>query len=74
MKAVVKSFEGSSILVTQAKDSLQPTDVATQLLKIKDKYRCLVKQIETMEITKYSIKEVVIHELDLREDTCSIKH
>ena len=30
------------ILVTQAKVSLQTADLATQLLKIEDKYKCLV--------------------------------
>ena len=37
MKAIVESFEGSSILVTQAKVSLRTTVLATQLLKIKDR-------------------------------------
>ena len=38
MKAVVESFVGSEILVTQAKVSLQKSGLAGQLLKIKDQY------------------------------------
>ena len=42
MKATVKNFEGSVILDTQAEVSLQTTGLATQLLKIKDQYKCIV--------------------------------
>jgi len=74
VKAIVESFEGSGVSLTQAKVSLQTTCLAGQLLKIKDQYECLVKLIETMESAKYTIKEAVqaIQELDLREDTCNV--
>ena len=70
----VESFVGSGILVTQAKVSLQKSGLAGQLLIIKDQYECLVKLIEKMESTKYTIKEAVqaIQELDFGEDTCNI--
>ena len=42
VKAIVGSFVGSGILVTQAKVSLQKSGLAGQLLKIKDQYECLV--------------------------------
>ena len=41
-KAIEESFEGSGILVAQAKVSLLTTRLATQILKIKDQYKCLV--------------------------------
>ena len=71
VKAIVESFVGSGILVTQTKVSLQKSGLAGQLLKIKDQYECLVKLIEKMERAKYSIKEAVqaIQELDFGEDT-----
>ena len=74
VKAIVESFVGSGILVTQAKVSLQKRGLAGQLLKIKDQYECLVKLIEKMESAKYTIKEVVqaMQELDFGEDTCNI--
>ena len=77
VKAIVESFVGSGILVTQAKVSLQKSGLADQLLKIKDQYECLVKLIEKMESAKYIIKEAVqaiqaIQELDFGEDTCNI--
>ena len=74
VKAIVESFVGTGILVTQAKVSLQKSGLAGQLLKIKDEYECLVKLIEKMESAKYTIKEVVqaIQELDFGEDTCKI--
>ena len=61
VKAIVKSFEGPGVLVTQTNASLQTNGLATgtQLLKIKDKYECLAKLIETMESTKYTIKEAM---------------
>ena len=49
VKAIEESFEGSGILVTQAKVSSQTTGLAAQLLKIKDRYECLVKFMKTME-------------------------
>ena len=52
VKAIMKSFKASVIFVTQAKFSLQTTDLATQLLKIKDQYECRVELIETMESAK----------------------
>ena len=58
-KAIVESFVGSGILVTQANVSLQKSGLAGQLLKIKDQYKCLVKLIEKMESAKYTIKEAV---------------
>ena len=38
---MAKTFEGSGILATQAKVSLQTTGLGTQLFKIKDQYECL---------------------------------
>jgi len=74
-KQFFSSFERSCVLVTQAKDSLQTTGLASQLLKIKDQYECLVQLIETMESAKYTIKGAVqaIQQLDVREDTCNIR-
>ena len=74
MKAIVESFVSSGILVTQAKVSLQKSGLASQLLKIKDQYKCLVKLTEKIESAKYTIKETVqvIQELDFGEDTCNI--
>ena len=74
MKAIVESFVGCGILVTQAKVSLQISGLAGQLLRIKDQYECLVKLIEKMESAKATIKEVVqaIQELNFGEDTCHI--
>ena len=59
MKAIVESFVGSGVLVTQAKVSLQKSGLAGQLLKIKDQYKCLVKLIEKMKSAKYTVKEAV---------------
>ena len=70
VKALVESFVGSGILVTQAKVSLQRSGLTGQLLKIKDQYECLVMLIEKMESAKYTIKEA-IRELDFGEDTCN---
>ena len=74
VKAIVESFVGSGILVTQTMVSLQKSALAGQLLKIKDQYECLVKFIEKMESVKYTMKEAVqaIQELDFGEDTCNI--
>ena len=74
VKAIVESFVGSRVLVTQAKDNLQKSGLAGQLLKIKDQYECLVKLIEKMEKAKYTIKKAVqaIQELDFGKDTCNI--
>ena len=74
LKAIVKSFVGFGILVTQAKISLQKSGLAGQLLKIKDQYECRVKLMEKMESAKYTIKEAVqaIQELDFGEDTYNI--
>ena len=74
VKAIVESFIGSGILLTQAKVSLQKSGLAGQLLKIEDQYECLVKLIEKMESAKYTIIEAVqaTQELDLGEDTCNI--
>ena len=47
----MESFEGSGILVTEAKVSLHRTGLAIQLLKVKDQYECLLKLIETLEST-----------------------
>ena len=70
VKAIVESFVGSGILVTQAKVSLQKSGLAGQLLKIK----CLLKLIEKTESAKYTIKEAVqeIQELDFGEDACNV--
>ena len=75
-KAIVESFVGSGILVTQAKVSLQKSGLAGQPLKIKDQYECLVKLIEMMESAKYTIKEAgqAIQELNFGEDTRNINH
>ena len=74
VKAIVESFVGSGIFVTQAKVSLQKSGLAGQLLVIKDQYECLVKLIKKMKSAKYTIKEAVqaIQELDFGEDTCNI--
>ena len=74
MKAIVESFVGSGILITQAKVSLQKSGLVGQMLKIKDQYECLVKLMEKMESAKYIFKEAVqaIQELDFGEDTCII--
>ena len=75
MKAIVESFVGSGVLVTEANISLQKSGLAGQLLKIKDQYECLVKVIEKMESAKYTVKEAVqaMQELDFGENTCNIK-
>ena len=57
MKRIVESFVGSQILVTHAKVSFQKSGLAGQLVKIKDKYECLVKLIEQMESAKYTLKK-----------------
>ena len=75
LKAIVESFVGSGILVTQAKvSSLQKSGLFGQLLKIKDQYKCRVKLIEKMESAKYTIKKAVqaFQELDFGEYTCNI--
>ena len=41
VKAIVEIFVGSGILITQAKFSLQKSNLGGQLLKIKDQYQCL---------------------------------
>ena len=73
VKAIVESFVGCGILVTQAKISLQKSGLAGQLLKITDQYECPVKLIEKTESAKYTIKEALqaIQELDVGEDTCN---
>ena len=70
LKAIMESFVGCGILVTQVKVSLQKSGLDGQLLKVKD----LVKLIEQMESAKYAIKETVqaIQELNFGEDTCNI--
>ena len=75
VKPIVKNFEGSGNLVTQAKAGWQTSGLATQLLKIKDQFECLVKLIETIESAKYTIKEAVqaIQKLDFGEDNSSVK-
>ena len=74
MKAIVESFVGSGILVTQAKVSLQKSGLVGELLKINDQYECLVKFTEKMESAKYTIKEALqaIQQLDVGKDTCNI--
>ena len=74
VKAIVESFVGSEISVTQAKISLHKSGLAGQLLKIKNQYECLLKLIKKTESGKYTIKEAVqaIQELDFGEDTCNI--
>ena len=47
VKAIVKYFEGSGVLVTQPKGSLQTPSLADQLLKINVQYE-IIKVIETM--------------------------
>ena len=59
VKAILESFQRFDILVTQAKVSLHASDLTTQLLKLKDQHKCLIKRIETMESVKYTIKEAV---------------
>ena len=53
VKAIVESFEGSGILVTQGQVSSQTAGFAPLLLEINDQYERLVK----MESAKYTIKE-----------------
>ena len=53
--ANMESLQGYGILVTRAKVSLEITDFATQLLKIKGLYECPVKLRDMMESTKYTI-------------------
>ena len=74
VKAIVESFVGSGILVTQAKVSLQKSGLTGQLLKMKDQNKCLVKLIEKMQNAKYTIKETAqaIQELDFGENICNI--
>ena len=74
VKAIVESFVGCGILVTQTKVSFQKSGLAGQLLKIKIQYKCPVKFIEKMESAKYIIKEAVqaIQDLHFGEDTCNI--
>ena len=74
VKAIVESFVGSGILVTQTKVRLQKSGLAGQLLKIKNQFECPVKLIEKMESVKYTIKEAVqaIQEIDFGEGTCYI--
>ena len=66
VKKIVENFVGSEILVTRAKVNMQKSDLAGQLLKIKDQYECPVKLIEKIESAKYTIKEAVqaIQELE----------
>ena len=59
VKTIAEGFVGTGILVTRAKVSLQKNGLAGQLLKIKDRYDCLVNLIEKMESAKYTIKEAV---------------
>ena len=54
VKRIVESFEGSGILVTQPKVSLQTTDLATNFLNIKDRSEFLVNLIGTKESAKYT--------------------
>ena len=49
----MESFEGSDILLSQTKVSLQTAGLAIQLVRIKDQHKHLVKLIETMESAKY---------------------
>ena len=58
VKAIVESFKGYGILVTQAKVNLPTTGLATRIFKIKDQYKCLVKLKETVESTKYTINKM----------------
>ena len=58
VKAVVESFVGSGILVTQAKVSLQKSGLTGQLLKIKDRYECLVKGIRTRVLKTRALKDI----------------
>ena len=71
---IVENFEGSGVLVTQAKDSLPTLSLTNQLLKIKNQFEYLVKLVEIMESASYTSKETVeaTQELDFREDTCNI--
>ena len=72
VKAIVESFVGCGILLTQAKVNLQKSGFAGQLLKIKNQCECLVKFIEKIESGMFIVKEAVqaIQELDFGEDTC----
>ena len=56
-------------LVTQPIVSLQRTGLATQLLKVKDLYECLIKLVEMMGRAKYTINKAVqaIQKLDCGE-------
>ena len=56
VKAIVESFEGSGILVTQAKVSQKTTGLGTPLLHIKEKNEYLAKRIKTMKSAKCALK------------------
>ena len=57
VKAIVESFVGSVILVTQGKVSLQKSALGGQLLKIKNQYKCLVKLIVKVESANLPLKK-----------------
>ena len=74
VKAIVESFVGSGILITQAKVSLQKSGFAGHLLKIKAQYECPVKTIEKTKSAKYTNNKALqaIQELDFGKDTCNV--
>ena len=57
VKAIVESFVGSGILVTQAKVSMQKNGLAGQLLKIKNQYECLVSLSKIWKMRHISLKK-----------------
>ena len=62
VKEIVERLKRFGIFVTLAKVSLQTNSLATQLLKIKDQYECLVKAYASVEMIKsanYTFTEAV---------------
>ena len=71
VKAIVESFEGSWLLIAQAKVCLQAPVFAVQLLKIREDHKCMIRLAETLEGSKNMVKAAVkaIQKLDFGEDT-----
>ena len=74
VKAIVESFVGSGILVTQAKITCKKGFSWPTAQNQRPIYESLVKLKEKMESAKYTIKKVAqtFQELDFCEDPCNI--
>ena len=60
VKAIVENFEGSGVLVTQAKDSMQPPGLADQLFKINDQYEYTIKEaVQELDIMRHSQHQAI---------------